>query len=279
MSVTPPPALMSTACGAGALPCAWAVTDNSDASEQMRSGRESRIEFSLSHGQHGQHGCPFCRGRGSGVDGIGTRCRRWADPLVWTGEANPDHWSGRSSRFHTEARSRTETHGGSTGRAVAKREPCRRCDRELDTHRPDRVSVSDLSTRPAQSAARPVAVELRLGPCRVVCDDEPPMPLRSKAGVSVRLRASVEPVVSVIQLRPPADPWPPSPRRHSRLQRIPRPVLARQEVVRGDVVRDAHVGGVVVQLRVRAQRDDAEQHDLGELGGVVERHRDLVGAL
>ena len=54
------------------------------------------------------------------------------------------------------------------------------------------------------------------------------------------------------------------------------PALARhpaQELVRVRVVGDAHVRGVVGQLLPSAQRDDAEEHDFGQLGGVLERAR------
>src|SRR5262245_53669624 len=40
-------------------------------------------------------------------------------------------------------------------------------------------------------------------------------------------------------------------------------------------VRDAAVGAVVLDLAAGPERDDAEQHDLGELRRVLERARDL----
>jgi hypothetical protein len=54
------------------------------------------------------------------------------------------------------------------------------------------------------------------------------------------------------------------------LQRVPPSVFPRQELIRRLVVCDAHVGGVVVQPGLGAQRGDAEQHDLGQVGAVLE---------
>ena len=54
------------------------------------------------------------------------------------------------------------------------------------------------------------------------------------------------------------------------LQRIPLAVLAGQELVRGGIVGDPHVGAVVMELRVRPQRSNAEQHDLGQVRRVLE---------
>jgi hypothetical protein len=55
---------------------------------------------------------------------------------------------------------------------------------------------------------------------------------------------------------------------------LDRPVLAvvsAQVVVALEHVGDAHVGAVVVDFPSGAQRDEAEEHDLGETGGVLER--------
>ena len=74
--------------------------------------------------------------------------------------------------------------------------------------------------------------------------------------------------------RPRGSPRAPEPRAREpanrELQRIPLPVLPRQELIRRFVVRDAHVGAVVVQPGLGAQRGDAEQHDLGQVGAVLE---------
>ena len=48
-------------------------------------------------------------------------------------------------------------------------------------------------------------------------------------------------------------------------------VLAAQIVVGLQDVGNTHVGTVVVDLFSGAQGDDAEEHDLGETGGVLER--------
>lgn len=55
------------------------------------------------------------------------------------------------------------------------------------------------------------------------------------------------------------------------LQRPPVSILPGQECVRVWRVGHAHRVAVVVQLRLRAQRDNAEEHHLGELRGVLER--------
>src|SRR5260370_1669599 len=45
-------------------------------------------------------------------------------------------------------------------------------------------------------------------------------------------------------------------------------VVAAEKVVGGEDIGDAHVGGVVVDLFSGAKSDYAEEHDLGEAGGV-----------
>src|SRR5438132_10552156 len=57
--------------------------------------------------------------------------------------------------------------------------------------------------------------------------------------------------------------------------RPPRLRLPLQELVRRRDVGHAHVLRVVLDLLSRAQRDDPEQHDLGELRRVAERTRRL----
>ena len=78
LSVTPPPALMSTTWVAGALPCACAASGSIDASENMTK-RERRIEFSQQervpqrHDEQVTGAEPHYLARTPGVDAIGTR--------------------------------------------------------------------------------------------------------------------------------------------------------------------------------------------------------------
>src|SRR5260370_14012886 len=53
-------------------------------------------------------------------------------------------------------------------------------------------------------------------------------------------------------------------------------VVAAEKVVGGEDIGDAHVGGVVVDLFSGAKSDYAEEHDLGEAGGGVERDRGVA---
>src|SRR5260370_6721032 len=56
-------------------------------------------------------------------------------------------------------------------------------------------------------------------------------------------------------------------------------VVAAEKVVGGEDIGDAHVGGVVVDLFSGAKSDYAEEHDLGEAGGVVEGRGGFVFSL
>src|SRR5688572_26580351 len=62
---------------------------------------------------------------------------------------------------------------------------------------------------------------------------------------------------------------PPSNRRSRQSESLA--IVAPEEVVSRRVVGDAHGLAVVLQPRARSERGDAEQHDLGEIGGVAER--------
>src|SRR5687767_15430682 len=64
------------------------------------------------------------------------------------------------------------------------------------------------------------------------------------------------------------------------IRRPPRSTLFPYTTLfRSGVVRDPHVRAVVVDLRIRAQRDDPEQHDLVQVRGIREVARELVFAL